>query len=173
MKLGWPVLISMISVIAVSALPVRASEAEDGCNALKQLDELIYAWNRQEVIHPSRIEELRKIASSLRGLCGKSSAEPVGSMNFTGIWDTNFGTMEIEQAGDRVEGTYEHNHGQIEGVVADGVLRGRWSEAPTYKEPQDSGQMELMLSEDGKDFIGKWRNGSEGAWYDGWNGKRE
>jgi hypothetical protein len=84
-------------------------------------------------------------------------------------WHTNFGEMVLEFSGDRVSGEYEHDGGRIEGILSGRVITGTWSESPSYAPPNDAGQFEFTLSEDGRSFTGRWRYDSEGAWYD-WSG---
>lgn len=84
-------------------------------------------------------------------------------------WDTDFGRMELEFAGELVTGQYDHDEGRIDGIVSGPVITGTWSEAPGYAPPSDAGQFEFMLSEDGRSFTGRWRYGSDGEWRS-WSG---
>lgn len=96
---------------------------------------------------------------------------PVG--NFSGVWNTNWGEMRLTQSGASVSGNYTHDKGKITGTVKGNVLIGKWSEAPSYSEPNDAGDVELELSEDGNSFSGRWRYGSSGGWYEnGWTGTK-
>jgi len=85
-------------------------------------------------------------------------------VNFQGVWDTNWGEMRLTQSGANVAGTYTQQDGKIKGTVKDNVLIGKWSEAPSYSEPHDTGDVELELSEDGNSFSGRWRYGSSDEW---------
>lgn len=81
--------------------------------------------------------------------------------------------MKLTQSGATVTGTYTHDKGKITGTVKGNALIGNWSEAPSYLEPGDAGDVELELSEDGNSFSGRWRYGSSGGWYEnGWIGTR-
>jgi len=92
--------------------------------------------------------------------------------NFTGVWDTNFGTMTLKQNGNSVTGTYTHDDGRIEGKVSGGRLDFRWFEEPTYSLPNDAGGGYFIIAADGKSFKGKWRYGFSGPWRDGeWKGE--
>lgn len=100
-----------------------------------------------------------------------------GSVTFLGTWQTtsDFGKLEINLAGLRVSGTYTHDNGKIEGTLsADGkTLTGTWSEAPSYKPPQDAGKFILKLADDGQSFSGRWWYGlTESAFSQVWNGER-
>jgi len=92
---------------------------------------------------------------------------------FTGSWDSNWGDMEFAQDGDTVTATYTHDEGRITGTMVGNVLVGKWSESPSYSEPNDAGDVELQLSEDCDSFEGHWRYGSGGDWSGGWTGTRK
>lgn len=98
-----------------------------------------------------------------------ASAEDLGKYSWTGVWETNWGDMTLTQTGDKVSGTYTFDQGKITGTVSGSTLTGTWSEAPSYAPPHDAGEVEFIMSEDGKSFTGKWRYGSEGDW-GGWDG---
>jgi len=93
--------------------------------------------------------------------------------SFQGVWNTNWGEMRLTQSGTNVTGSYTHDKGKIAGTAEGNVLKGKWSEAPSYSEPKDAGDVELELSEDGNSFSGKWRYGSSGSWNGGWTGTRK
>lgn len=92
--------------------------------------------------------------------------------DWSGMWETNWGTMMLQQVGDSVTGNYTHDQGRIAGKVVGTKLIGTWSEYPTYGPPNDSGDMELTISEDCRTFTGRWRYGSEGDWSGEWTGTR-
>jgi len=91
-----------------------------------------------------------------------------------GIWDTNWGKMELSYYSDgRVVGTYTHDEGKIEGTISGHSFSGSWSEAPTYQGSNDAGLVELEFSEDCLSFTGRWKYGTTGGWYEnGWTGKK-
>ncbi|MEJ2066474.1 MAG: FecR family protein [Deltaproteobacteria bacterium] len=92
----------------------------------------------------------------------------------SGTWKTNFGLMTLTQDGTHVTGSYPHDSGKIEGTLAGNVLRGRWSESPSYKPPKDAGDLEFTFSEDGRHFTGTWRYGSQKQSWDGkWTGQKQ
>ena len=104
-----------------------------------------------------------------------AAAVPAGTVTFQGRWQTTFDKLEINLTGLRAGGTYIHDNGKIEGTLsADGrTLMGTWSEAPSYKPPQDAGKFILKLADDGQSFSGRWCYGfTESAFAQIWNGKR-
>lgn len=100
-----------------------------------------------------------------------SQAEP-GGCGWTGIWETSFGLMDLEQQGNAVSGIYTHDGGTVKGSAADKNLTGKWSEAPSRAEPDDAGDFILTMNEDCQNFTGNWRHGSEGDWSGEWTGRR-
>ena len=93
-----------------------------------------------------------------------AATSPMPLSTWTGVWDTDWGTMELTQSDGSVTGTYEHDQGQIQGTVQGNKLIGTWSEYPSYAPPDDAGDFEFTLSPDGNSFSGRWRYDSEGDW---------
>jgi hypothetical protein len=97
-------------------------------------------------------------------------------LNWSGTWDTNWGTMHLTQSLGKVTGTYDYDDGKIEGYISKNlsgnILVGTWSEYPSYAPPDDAGDIEFTMSSDGNSFTGQWRYGSSGDWYGDWNGTR-
>ena len=92
---------------------------------------------------------------------------------WTGKWESaEWGTMDLTQTGNSVTGIYSWDEGRIDGTVDGNVLRGIWSEAPSYTPPDDAGDFEFTLSSDGNSFTGNWRYGSSGEWEGDWSGER-
>ena len=97
-----------------------------------------------------------------------------GTGQLSGTWKTSFGLMTLTQAGSHVTGSYPHDGGKIEGTLEENVLRGNWSERPSYKPPKDAGDLEFTFSEDGRKFTGTWRYGSQKQSWDGkWTGEKQ
>ncbi len=95
------------------------------------------------------------------------------AFQISGSWKTSSGTMTLHQSGNQVTGEYSHDNGRIEGVLEGRILKGRWSESPSYAPPKDAGALEFEFSEDGNSFKGGWRYGFErGRWNGGWSGTR-
>lgn len=175
---------------AAQTAPAPSDVVEDeGCAALDDLDDLIADWEAKKVLPPDKLDQLKKIRDAIDDCAvvlmdeeDDEDAEDAGDAppastgdetGFNGHWVTEAGGMDLAVTGDKVKGTYDQNDGEVEGTLAGNVFKGKWYEAPTYKEPEDGGDLELTLAEDGKSFTGKWRSGSEGEWKAGWNGKRK
>lgn len=104
----------------------------------------------------------------LAGLLAAGSALfllfPLGSLGgaeteytWSGTWESSFGSLKLKQTGGAVKGTYPHDKGKITNAQVTGnVLKGRWSEAPTYSGPSDAGPFEFRLTAGGKSFTGRW-----------------
>jgi hypothetical protein len=99
---------------------------------------------------------------------------PAGSTpSFGGTWKSSFGTITVTQKGSRISGEYTHDKGKIEGTLEGNMIRGQWSESPSYQPPKDAGDFEFTMAADGNSFQGKWRYGFDsGSWRSGWNGER-
>ncbi len=72
---------------------------------------------------------------------------------------TDCGEMTLSQSGNLVTGTYTHDNGGIEGTVSGNTLTGRWSESPSYQEPNDAGQFVFTMAPDCGSFTGTWGYG--------------
>lgn len=96
-----------------------------------------------------------------------------GGLDVSGKWKTGFGTLILSQSASKVTGNYTSDDGKIEGAMEGNILKGTWSESPSYKPPKDAGDFEFVFSEDGKSFKGKWRYGHGGSgWKGNWSGTR-
>jgi hypothetical protein len=93
--------------------------------------------------------------------------------SWTGTWQSNFGQMELQQSGNIITGIYTHDQGRIHGTISGEKFIGRWSEAPSYHPPNDSGDFEFIMSNDCRSFSGNWRYGSTGDRSEGWSGTRQ
>jgi hypothetical protein len=97
-------------------------------------------------------------------------------LNWSGTWDTSWGTMYLTQSLGKVTGTYDYQGGKIEGYISKNlsgdILIGTWSEHPSYAPPDDAGDIEFIMSSDFNSFTGRWRYGSSGDWYSDWTGTR-
>ena len=96
-----------------------------------------------------------------------------GTYSWSGEWDSNWGKMVLTQSDNVVTGTYTHDSGKITGNISENKLIGTWSEANSYAPPNDAGDVELAMSEDGKSFTGKWCYGSSSNYSSSsWTGTR-
>jgi len=115
-------------------------------------------------------------------LGGGQTQSPVTKLGFkggstcdcTGRWQTNWGEMTLTQTEDNnVTGRYTHDDGKIEGTISGRSFTGRWSEAPTYEDPNDGGLVELEFEPNCNSFTGRWKYGTTGDWKEnGWTGER-
>ena len=92
--------------------------------------------------------------------------------DWSGIWDTTYGQMELKQSNGAVVGTYEHDGGRIRGQVLGERMIGTWSEDLSHAPPDGAGDVELNISADGKSFSGRWRYGFSEPWRSPWSGTR-
>jgi len=145
-----------------SACLSAAPDLESARKELAELEERARTAQTDLLRHAIRAE-----------ICARSITEPVPALtSFNGTWKTNWGTMDLRQGGLSVSGAYTHDKGKITGFVEGNVMTGTWSESPTYGPDHDAGDLELVLSEDGQSFSGRWRYGSKGGWSGSWNGTR-
>jgi hypothetical protein len=95
------------------------------------------------------------------------------STGWSGQWQTpEFGEISIRINGTTVTGSYPHDRGRITGTISGNVLKGTWSEAPSYAPPNDAGDFEFTMAADGRSFSGRWRYGSSGEWKP-WSGAKK
>lgn len=80
---------------------------------------------------------------------------------WTGKWETSWGIMELRQFGEIVTGRYTQMRGRIQGKAQGNYLSATWYQAPSYNPPQDSGELDLVMSEDKTSFSGNWWSSSE------------
>ena len=91
-----------------------------------------------------------------------------GCVNFTGIWDTNLGELEILQRGCDVEGTLEGTGGgfyRIEGAVVENTLDFEW------KGPKGRGLGYFIMDESGNSFTGEYGDEEENSGRGVWDGE--
>lgn len=94
------------------------------------------------------------------------------SCDWTGVWNTSYGRLELRQSGPDVIGSYNYEQGRLLGTVTESGLVGVWSELPTYLTPDDAGDVELNFTAGCNGFEGRWRHGSSGPWWTDWTGER-
>jgi hypothetical protein len=94
------------------------------------------------------------------------------SCDWTGVWNTTYGWLELRQSGQDVIGSYDYDQGRFVGTITEMGLVGTWSEAPTYLSPDDAGDFVLNFTDDCNGFVGRWRYDSSGPWRTDWNGSR-
>jgi hypothetical protein len=103
-----------------------------------------------------------------------------GSKDFSGTWESaEWGTLEMQQNGSRVTGTYEYPsaagqiYGQVEGELDGNRLYVKWWQSTTqgipYTEAPERGDAYFVLAEDGNSIVGKWRGENQQEWAGDWN----
>lgn len=96
-----------------------------------------------------------------------ATLEAAEIQDFSGTWETTYGTLFLQQENSSVSGYYTYDgYSTVEGEVgADGKL------VFTYSEPSASGEGWFELSGDTTSFSGMWRPDGGGQWYE-WEGYR-
>lgn len=89
---------------------------------------------------------------------------------WSGIWETSFGLMDLQEKDDVVEGVYTTDWGVVRGRAEGDRLTGKWFDAPTRSEPRDGGDFEFTLFGDCQNFSGNWSYGSTEGWSGVWTG---
>ncbi len=88
-------------------------------------------------------------------------------LDFSGTWETTYGTMFLQQENSHVTGYYTYDaYSTVEGSVG---LDGRL--VFTYSEPTASGEGWFELSSDSMSISGMWRPDGGGQWFE-WEGYR-
>jgi hypothetical protein len=94
-------------------------------------------------------------------------------LDLAGVWHSpEWGTVVLEHKGRRISGTYEHNQGQLDGVLTGDKVTFKWWEGVETGKPyglaraNQRGEGTCTISEDSKSFTGMWKY--EGS--SGWNG---
>jgi len=87
--------------------------------------------------------------------------------DFSGTWETTYGTMYLQQENSHVSGHYSYDsYSSIEGEVrADGRF------IFTYQEPDASGEGWFEMTADSLSFTGLWRPDGSSQWFE-WDGYR-
>ncbi len=92
--------------------------------------------------------------------------------DFSGMWDTYFGYMHLEQEGTRVSGKYHSDIGVIRGTVKGDTFFFTW------RDHQGSGRGYFVMAPEGKSFSGVYKilesrdARPEDSWDGQWNGVR-
>ncbi|MCC6750971.1 MAG: hypothetical protein IT371_25165 [Deltaproteobacteria bacterium] len=102
------------------------------------------------------------VAAALPG-CGPSIPEPrslPAGKSFAGLWDSNWGQMQLMQEGTRVHGPFKgFRNGSVSGEVKGDLYIFRW----TQMENQQFGRGYLQMSLDGNALEGRWGYQSDPA----------
>jgi|JFJP01.1.fsa_nt_gi Bacterial protein of unknown function (DUF922) len=130
-------------------------------------------WNR---LVAEKLEKLDNYGSDRLIMINgkKDNTESKQPINLKGSWETDFGTLKLQQRGKTVSGTYnyvdsddEAVHGTVSGTLTGRVLELLWNE-----EDESSGTARLKFSQDGLSFDGTWRD-AEGDESGEWHGTKQ
>ena len=92
---------------------------------------------------------------------------------FAGVWDTDFGELEIEVDGVIATGEFGEHGGTIEGIANGLVLQGKWTQRAAGGFGITWGEFRLTLHGSGQSFTGTWNYKDDHAPEGGtWNGTR-
>lgn len=100
------------------------------------------------------------------GIIGENVNLP---LDISGIWDSNYGRIVINQVGNKIVGYYDWKDGLLYGKMDENILSGYWEEKPTYKPPTDAGKLLFRFSMN--DFVGRWGFANQPLYFGG-NGKK-
>ena len=109
--------------------------------------------------------------TSAAAVAGTTAAP--AAVSFAGTWNTTWNStgnkeyvtvMVLEQTGTAVKGSYDNadngsGKGSVTGTALDNHFTGWWNETGT--DGESAGPLELILSEDGKAFTGRWASESD------------
>ncbi len=127
------------------------------------------------ILKSAKIDESNVSANKnvVQGMIQRLENQCAKPFSISGEWETSFGHLTFTQDGSIISGSYTHDNGKIEGKLQGRILRGQWSESPTYSPSHDAGDFEFEFSVDTKTFTGHWRYGFDKQTWDGtWNGNR-
>jgi hypothetical protein len=89
------------------------------------------------------------------------------------VWETDYGTLELEVQGNRATGTYGDCNGCIEAAVNGNILHGTWRQDAVEESGLSWGNFMVTLSDDGESFTGRWNYCDDYAPDGGdWTGER-
>lgn len=94
------------------------------------------------------------------------------TINVTGLWNTTFNKMRLQQSGNTVVGTYELKNGKITGTLIGNTLLGNWSQDENNDGiPEAIGKIQITFSSI-NEFKGTW--GYNESYSDGgiWSGEK-
>jgi hypothetical protein len=77
-------------------------------------------------------------------------------VDISGVWNTNYGRVILQQDGNNIKGTFQYETGTLEGNLVGNILEAIWADEPTYECPINKGRLKFEFSPDGKSFTGLW-----------------
>jgi hypothetical protein len=112
----------------------------------------------------------------------EDAASQINNHVWTGIWQTTWGQLNLQQSMNQVTGTYRYyvqqnqiyRNGRIDAtLVSNNQVRGHWYEMMADdNEVQLSGDFLWALEPDGKRFFGRWGHGIGNPMPGNWDGTR-
>jgi hypothetical protein len=96
-----------------------------------------------------------------------STETPQKACRFEGNWNSTWGGVTFTGKDNAIKAKF-NNQKEIEGVASGRMLMGAWTEHPTFRAPDDAGNINLIISEDCQSISGDWRYGFEtenNGWY--------
>ena len=139
---------------------------EDRVDSIKNCKEMVSYTRQME----KRMEEAETLPELMKIMDEINSRGNDDECDFSGVWDTNWGGMKLQQSGASLSGTYTWDQGKISGTTSGNRLVGWWSEAPSYSPPNDAGALEFTIADDCSTFTGNWRYGNGDTWDGTWTG---
>jgi hypothetical protein len=100
---------------------------------------------------------------------------PSTASEWGGAWSTDFGTINFQQQGNQVTGSYSYTNagaqvdGTIHGTITGNRLDFEWQEGPGGA---GSGHGSFLMKADGATFEGTWGQADSTTSGGAWNGKR-
>lgn len=88
----------------------------------------------------------------------RNSAVRLSNCSFSGIWDSDWGMMELNQTNGYLEGKYAFGAGNIAGEIRNGEFTGAWSEFPSSGQ-NASGGILFYFPQNCDSFRGDWQYG--------------
>jgi hypothetical protein len=94
--------------------------------------------------------------------------------NYAGVWQSDFGTMDLKVDGSRVTGTYGPNDGRLEGVLSGNCINGSWKQSAPCAGGKTWGSFCMTFSPDGQSFACRWQYQDNLApGWGNWYGRRD
>ena len=87
--------------------------------------------------------------------------------DLSGTWNSDFGVMELTQEDGKIRGTYNQGLGEISGQLRGDTVFFTWKEA------EREGTGYWVVADQGRQLVGKYRNGNQGPWMGYWRAKRQ
>ncbi|MGD9580556.1 MAG: hypothetical protein AB7V50_04230 [Vampirovibrionia bacterium] len=156
----------------------------------KQINGEYYSGSTKKDWHGTRISggsssssQSGEIRVGGYGLPTQTQKPAPPTYNWNGTWSTTSGNLRLTKTkSGTLEGTYTQHHprkgyiqGYIKGTIKGNTASCNWSEGPTYKAPNDAGQVVFTMAKGSNSFTGQWRFGYNehyNNWKNGWDGTR-